>query len=94
VETNLFVIKQRGREIYWNCSADHGSGWNEEHPKQSFSPSELFKELRRMIDDKCFPDVEICQLIARTANGPECGQFQARDSNCESNSPRTNHCPT
>jgi hypothetical protein len=62
MDARLFVIKQRGRDQFWNCSAEHGAGWNDRHPKQSFSPSELTKEIRRMIDDKTFCDVEILQL--------------------------------
>ncbi len=60
--SKLFVIKQRHRELYWCCSSEHGSGWNPGNPKQSFSPSELTRELRRFIDDGIWTDVEVLQL--------------------------------
>lgn len=61
----LYLIKQRGREMYWACSAEHGCGWHPGNPKQSFSPSELTKELRRLIDEKWFVDLEILELMVR-----------------------------
>jgi hypothetical protein len=69
--TKLFIIKQRGRDLYWNCSAEHGSGWADGNPKQSFSPSELMKEIRRLIDEKWFTDIEVLELIIRS-DGPQC----------------------
>ena len=71
MKTKLFVIKQIGRPLYWCCSA-HGCGWDEGNPKQSFSPSELVKEIRRLIDEEWFQDVEVLQLVARDNNGPQC----------------------
>lgn len=62
MSTKLFIIKQRGRNQFWNCSAEHGSGWSDGHPKQSFSPSELVKEICRLIDEKWFTDIEVCEL--------------------------------
>ena len=62
METKLFVIKQRGHNQFWACSAEHGSGWTDGAPKQSFSPSELVKEIRRLIDEKWFTDIEVCEL--------------------------------
>lgn len=72
METKLFVIKQRGRNLYWTCSAEHGSGWSEPNPKQSFSPSELVKEIRRLIDEKWFTDIEVLELRIGEPNGGPC----------------------
>lgn len=72
MSTKLFVIKQRGRNQFWNCSAEHGSGWSDGHPKQSFSPSELVKEIRRLIDEKWFTDIEVCELRLHGPDGPQC----------------------
>ena len=75
MDTKLFIIKQRGRDLFWSCSAEHGSGWTDGKPKQSFSPSELVKEIRRLIDEKWFTDIEVCELILRDGCGPqECRQ--------------------
>lgn len=94
METKLFVIKQRGRNLFWCCSAEHGSGWNEPNPKQSFSPSELVKEIRRLIDEKFFTDIEVCELRLNDPRGPQCeadmphGEMMAQ---CADPRPR---CPT
>lgn len=58
----LFVIAQRGRDLYWSCSTEHGCGWTPHHPKQAFSPSELGKEIRRLIDEGWWADCEVFQL--------------------------------
>lgn len=62
MRTKLYVIRQRGRTLYWTCSTEHGGGWNDGRPKQSFSPSELTRELRRLIDEDWFTDCEILEL--------------------------------
>lgn len=61
MKTKLFVICQRGRNQFWSCNAEHGSGWTD-CPKQSFTPSELIKEIRRLIDEKWFTDIEVREL--------------------------------
>jgi hypothetical protein len=61
----LFVIKQIGREMYWTCSSEHGSGWQEGDPKQAFTKSELSKEVYRLIDKGWWVDCEIKQLGIR-----------------------------
>jgi hypothetical protein len=58
----LFVIKKKGQEQFWACSSEHGSGWCDRHPKQSFTKSELAKEIHRLIDRDWFTDIEILQL--------------------------------
>ncbi len=62
--TNLFIIKQRGRNLFWTCSDEHGCGWHDGNPKQSFSPSELTRELRLLIDMNWFTHCEILELSA------------------------------
>lgn len=61
-KSQLFVIKQRGRDMFWNCSAEHGSGWNQGWPKQAWSKSELANEIRLMIERNFFQDCEILEL--------------------------------
>lgn len=58
----LFVIRQRGRQLYWTCSTTHGSGWHPQFPKQAFSKSELASELSRMIEHGHFSSIEILEL--------------------------------
>lgn len=66
MKTRLFVIKKIGTNQFWNCSHNHGTGWwNSGHPKQAFSPSELTKEIRVMIDNDWFADCEILVLQVR-----------------------------
>ena len=65
MKTKLFVIRQLGRDLYWNNSAEHGCGWNPGNPKQSFSPSELTKQIRSLIDNEWFTDCEILELHTR-----------------------------
>lgn len=60
--SRLFVIRQLGRDLYWNCSTEHGCGWHPHYPKQAFSKSELVRELSRMIEAGIFQSVEIIQL--------------------------------
>jgi hypothetical protein len=48
--------------MYWCCSSEHGSGWTPHQPKQAFSRSELTKEIRRLIEEGWFTDLEILQL--------------------------------
>ena len=72
MSSKLFVIKQRGRNLFWTCSAEHGSGWNDGNPKQSFSPSELVKEIRRLIDESWFTDIEVCELYLHGATDQKC----------------------
>lgn len=62
MKTRLFVIRKRGTDQYWNCSIEHGSGWNCGNPKQSFSPNELTKTLRLLIDENWFCSIEILEL--------------------------------
>jgi hypothetical protein len=54
----LFVIKKLDVDQYWACSAEHGTGWTP-RPKQSFSPSELVREVRRLIDEGWYQDLQI-----------------------------------
>lgn len=61
--SRLFVIKKMGADQYWACSTEHGAGWSDGHPKQSFSPSELTREIRRLIDQGWFCSVEIVELV-------------------------------
>lgn len=58
----LFVIKKKGQDQYWACPNAHGSGWCDRHPKQSFTKSELTKEIFRLIEHDWFTDLEILQL--------------------------------
>jgi hypothetical protein len=62
MRSRLFVIKKRGQNQYWNNSSEHGCGWNDRYPKQSFSPSELTKGLRLLIDQGWFVECEIIEL--------------------------------
>jgi hypothetical protein len=62
-ETNrvgLFVIRMRGRDLFWTCSTEHGCGWGA--LKQSFTKLELGREIRRLIEDGRFCDIEVQQL--------------------------------
>lgn len=59
---DLFVIRQSGTDYFWNCSAEHGCGWNPGQPKQSFSKSELTREIARMILSNQFVNSEIVRL--------------------------------
>lgn len=93
VNTKLFVIKQRGRDLFWTCSAEHGSGWNSNNPKQSFSPSELVKEIRRLIDEKWFTDIEVCELIVRGTSGSGEDMCEAQMPS-DMDRPKLNRCPT
>lgn len=63
----LYVIERRSGNdvVYWNCSPEHGSGWNPHHPKQSFSPSELTQAIRLLIDQGWFADCTIRELMLR-----------------------------
>lgn len=58
----LFVIRKRHQEQYWNCSSEHGSGWNDRHPKQSFSPSELATQVGHLAREN-WCDIVVIQLI-------------------------------
>lgn len=60
--SGLFVIRQLGRDLYWNCSTEHGCGWNPQRPKQAFSKSELTREILRLIEGGDLSSVEIIQL--------------------------------
>lgn len=64
-DTKLFVLRKRnggkGDYDYWTCSSEHGTGWCR-NPKQSFSPSELTREIWRLIDNGWFVDCEIVEL--------------------------------
>jgi hypothetical protein len=64
VQVPLFVIaKQSGAEAqYWACSTEHGCGWHPGTPKQSFTKSELSREIFRLIDQGWFADCRILQL--------------------------------
>lgn len=61
-QTNLFLIKQLGRDLYWTNCREHGCGWSSPKPKQSFSKSELVRELSSIIGWGFFCDVEVLQL--------------------------------
>lgn len=65
-ETNLFVIERRDvtsmESYYWSCCPEHGTGWNPGTPKQAFSPSELTKTLRQLIDEGWWSDCKIKML--------------------------------
>lgn len=63
--TQLFVIQKAGRPLFWHCSTEHGCGWHEGHPKQSFSKSELSREIVRMIERGYFTAIEIHELVIR-----------------------------
>ncbi len=62
MRSRLFAIKKRGQNQYWNNSSEHGCGWNDRHPKQSFSPSELTTQVRLLIDQEWFVECEIIEL--------------------------------
>ena len=92
METKLFVIKQKGRNQFWCCSAEHGSGWTDGTPKQSFSPSELVKEIRRLIDEKWFTDIEVCELrLAIDHSGSDMCEASPGPMKMTG---KTNRCPT
>lgn len=55
----LYVIRQRGRECYWARSSEHGCGWRDNEPRQTFSRTELQAEIGHMIDKGWFVDCEI-----------------------------------
>ena len=58
----LYVIRKVDQDQYWHCSIEHGAGWHPHYPKQSFSKSELTKQIFSMIEDEVFTDVVILQL--------------------------------
>jgi len=69
--SRLFVIKKRYQDQFWCCSTEHGSGWSEGHPKQSFSPSEVTKEIRRLIDSH-WNDVILIELKLEKDHDVKC----------------------
>ena len=58
----LFIIKQIGRAMFWNCSTEHGCGWHSGYPKQAWSKSELTAEIGKMIERDYFQNCEIVEL--------------------------------
>jgi hypothetical protein len=62
----LYVIRDASSGYFWNCSTEHGTGWNEGTPKQAFSPSEVGNELRRVLDYGS-RRVEVVQLALAAA---------------------------
>ena len=60
----LFVIRN-GEGQYWTCSSEHGSGWHGDQPKQAFSPSELARTIRLLIDQGWWQDCEVLELRHR-----------------------------
>ena len=62
MRSRLFVIKKRGQNQYWCNSCQHGCGWYDRLPKQSFSPSELTAQLRLLIDEGWFLECEVIEL--------------------------------
>src|ERR1700733_2758795 len=64
--SGLFVIEQLRSDNdrhFWNCSSEHGCGWNPHHPKQAFSKSELSREIFQMIDRGLFCPIVIRELV-------------------------------
>ena len=62
----LFVIEQvrsEGARHFWNCSSEHGCGWNSDRPKQAFSKSELAQEIFQMIDRGFFCPIVVRELV-------------------------------
>lgn len=62
VRCRMFAIRLRGRQLYWTCSSEHGSGWHPRYPKQAFSKSELAQQIMQMIEHRTFTDCEIVEL--------------------------------
>lgn len=61
MKTKLYIIKKYTQEQYWTCSTEHSTGWAT-RPKQAFSPSELTREIRRLIDNDWWCDCTIIEL--------------------------------
>lgn len=64
--SGLFVIEQSRTDkerVFWNCSTEHGCGWNPGHPKQAFTKSELSREIFRMVDKGLFSTLIIRELV-------------------------------
>lgn len=64
--SGLFVIRScatsgDGKKQYWSCSPEHGTGWCAT-PKQSFTKSELAKQVFDLIDNGHFQNCEILEL--------------------------------
>ena len=55
----LYVIRQKGHETYWANSTEHGCGWRDNEPRQTFSRTELQAEIGNMIERGWFVDCEI-----------------------------------
>jgi len=67
MKTKLFLIRQSANGHYWTCSSEHGTGWVSV-PKQAFSPSELTRNLRLLIDNEWFSTCEILELHIQEVN--------------------------
>lgn len=54
MRSHLYIIERvhhyPSHRTYWNCSSEHGAGWNEDYPKQAFSQSELTREITRLAE--------------------------------------------
>ena len=64
MRTGLYIIEQEKHEpdrLFWNRNIEHGTGWNPHTPKQSFTKSELVKEVF-FICDNFSTDIAIKEL--------------------------------
>ena len=74
---DLFVIRKRDAQQYWLCSSEHGSGWNDKQPKQTFSKSELAKEVFRLIEKGWFVPIVIERVYLNVDH-----LYEQEKSNC------------
>ncbi len=63
-KSHLYIITRKsGNEtVVFNCSSEHGTGWNPHYPKQAFSKSELITMLRMMLEEGWASGVGIIEL--------------------------------
>ena len=67
---DLFTI-QLPNGLYWICSSEHGSGWTDQ-PKQTFSKSELCKQIALLIEHGWFHEpITIERVFRRDHSEPQ-----------------------
>ena len=69
LESGRYIIKKHGTDKYWSCSIEGGIGWQPKKPKQSFSKSELLKQIYRMGQLEYMPTIEIHKLRKKITEG-------------------------
>ena len=62
-KTGLYVIQDTRENYYYTCSSDPSCGWNDDHPKQAWSKSEMVEMIAKMVHWGHWPSsVQIIEL--------------------------------